>query len=42
VEALLRLGKTASYAELALDAGHDSFLLRAPKLDQLIRTFLDR
>ncbi|NCG09067.1 MAG: homoserine O-acetyltransferase [Verrucomicrobia bacterium] len=42
VEALLRLGKAASYAELALDAGHDSFLLRAPKLDQLIRTFLDR
>lgn len=42
VEALLRLGKPASYAELALDAGHDSFLLRAPKLDQLIRTFLDR
>jgi homoserine O-acetyltransferase len=41
-EALLRLGKSASYAELALDAGHDSFLLRAPKLDELIRSFLDR
>ncbi len=42
VEALLRLGKDATYAELAMDAGHDSFLLRAPKLDNLIRSFLAR
>jgi homoserine O-acetyltransferase len=41
VEALLRVGKEATYAELAMDAGHDSFLLRAPKLDQLIRSFLE-
>lgn len=42
VEALLRLGKDASYAELAMDFGHDSFLVRAPKLYDLIRTFLAR
>ncbi|MGJ8640996.1 MAG: homoserine O-acetyltransferase MetX [Opitutaceae bacterium] len=42
VEALLRLGKESTYAELAMDAGHDSFLLRAPKLDDLIRSFLNR
>ncbi|ADE54736.1 homoserine O-acetyltransferase MetX [Coraliomargarita akajimensis] len=42
VEALLRIGKNATYAELAMDAGHDSFLLRAPKLDELIRSFLAR
>ncbi|MGC6424768.1 MAG: homoserine O-acetyltransferase MetX [Lentimonas sp.] len=41
-EALLRLGKDATYAELEMDAGHDSFLLRAPKLDNLIRSFLSR
>jgi homoserine O-acetyltransferase len=42
VEALLRLGKDASYAELAMDYGHDSFLVRAPKLYDLIRNFLRR
>ena len=42
VEALLRLGKDATYAELAMDFGHDSFLVRAPKLYDLIRTFLSR
>lgn len=42
VEALLRLGKDATYAELAMDFGHDSFLVRAPKLYDLIRTFLAR
>jgi len=42
VEALLRLGKDASYAELAMDYGHDSFLVRTPKLYDLIRTFLKR
>ena len=42
VEALLRLGKDATYAELSMDFGHDSFLVRNPKLYNLIRTFLDR
>lgn len=42
VEALLRLGKDATYAELAMDFGHDSFLVRAPKLYELIRGFLAR
>jgi homoserine O-acetyltransferase len=42
VEALLRLGKDATYTELAMDAGHDSFLVRAPKLYELIRRFLSR
>ncbi len=41
-EALLRLGKDATYAELEMDAGHDSFLVRSPELYDLIRTFLDR
>lgn len=42
VESLLRLGKDATYAELALDAGHDSFLLRDKKLYELIDRFLNR
>ena len=42
VEALLRLGKDATYAELAMDFGHDSFLVRAPKLYELIQCFLSR
>lgn len=42
VEALLRLGKQATYAELAMDLGHDSFLVRAPKLYKLIDHFLSR
>ena len=42
VEALLRLGKDATYAELAIDFGHDSFLVRAPKLYELIQCFLSR
>ncbi len=41
-EALLRLGKDATYAELQMDFGHDSFLVRSPELYDLIRTFLDR
>lgn len=41
-ESLLRLGKDATYAELALDAGHDSFLLRDPKLYELMDRFLNR
>ena len=42
VEALLRLGKDATYAELAMDFGHDSFLLRAPRLYELMHRFLSR
>jgi homoserine O-acetyltransferase len=40
--ALLRSGKSASYAELATDLGHDSFLLESPELYALIRGFLER
>ncbi|MFP4068574.1 MAG: homoserine O-acetyltransferase [Opitutales bacterium] len=42
VEALLRLGKDASYAELSMDFGHDSFLVRSAGLYDLIRSFLNR
>jgi homoserine O-acetyltransferase/O-succinyltransferase len=42
VEALLRQCKDASYTELAMDFGHDSFLVRNPKLYELIRHFLTR
>ena len=42
VESLLRLGKNATYAELTMDFGHDSFLVRAPKLYELINSFLSR
>jgi homoserine O-acetyltransferase len=40
--ALLRSGKRASYAELATDLGHDSFLLESADLYTLIRGFLER
>ncbi len=40
--ALLRLGKRASYAELATDLGHDSFLLESDELYALVRGFLER
>jgi homoserine O-acetyltransferase len=40
--ALLRAGKRASYAELATDLGHDSFLLESEELYALIRGFLER
>jgi homoserine O-acetyltransferase len=40
--ALLRAGKEASYAELATDLGHDSFLLESEELYSLIRGFLER
>jgi homoserine O-acetyltransferase len=40
VLALLRAGKRASYAELALDLGHDSFLLESGDLYTLVRSFL--
>jgi homoserine O-acetyltransferase len=38
--ALLRAGKRASYAELAMDLGHDSFLLESQELYGLVRGFL--
>lgn len=41
VQALLRLGKDATYAELSMDFGHDSFLVRSPELYALIQSFLD-
>jgi homoserine O-acetyltransferase len=40
VLALLRAGKSASYAELTSDLGHDSFLLESPALYDLVRAFL--
>jgi homoserine O-acetyltransferase len=40
VLALLRAGKSASYAELDVDLGHDSFLLESPALYDLVRNFL--
>jgi homoserine O-acetyltransferase len=40
--ALLRAGKPASYAELATDLGHDSFLLESEELYALVRGFLER
>jgi homoserine O-acetyltransferase len=40
--ALLRAGKCASYAELATDLGHDSFLLESEELYLLVRGFLER
>ena len=40
--AFLRAGKRASYAELSIDLGHDSFLLESPELYTLVRGFLER
>jgi homoserine O-acetyltransferase len=40
VLALLRAGKRASYAELATNLGHDSFLLESEELYGLVRGFL--
>jgi homoserine O-acetyltransferase/O-succinyltransferase len=37
---MLRAGKDASYAEIGLDFGHDSFLVEAPPLYDLVRAFL--
>ena len=42
VQALLRLGKDTTYAELDVDFGHDSFLVHSPELYALIQAFLDR
>ena len=41
VKALLRIGKTASYAEIKSDLGHDSFLIHSPKLYNLVESFLN-
>jgi len=41
VKALLRIRKTASYAEIQSDLGHDSFLIHSPKLYSLVEHFLD-
>jgi homoserine O-acetyltransferase len=40
VMAMLRAGKRASYAEVEMDLGHDSFLVESPDLYKLIRAFL--
>lgn len=40
VHALLRSGKDASYAEMDLALGHDSFLVHAPDLYRIVSAFL--
>jgi homoserine O-acetyltransferase len=40
VHALLRCGKDASYAEIDLALGHDSFLVHAPDLYRIVSAFL--
>jgi homoserine O-acetyltransferase len=40
VHAMIRAGKNASYAEIDMDLGHDSFLVRAPALYELVSGFL--
>ena len=42
VHALLRNGKDASFAEIEMDFGHDSFLVDAPELYELIKHFLSK
>ena len=41
VLAMLRAGKEASYAEVEMDLGHDSFLVESPKIYELVRAFLN-
>lgn len=41
VHALLREGKHASYAQLDMTLGHDSFLVHAPELYRLVESFLE-
>ena len=41
VTALLRCGKNATYAEVDMDLGHDSFLIDAPELYNFVRSFLN-
>ncbi len=38
--ALLRAGKNASYAEIDMKFGHDSFLIDSPELSRFVRNFL--
>ncbi|MFA5262514.1 MAG: homoserine O-acetyltransferase [Opitutaceae bacterium] len=40
--ALQRVGKRATYAQLDIDLGHDSFLLESPQLYDLVRSFFER
>jgi len=40
VHALLRCGKHASYAEIDMSLGHDSFLVHAPVLYRMVSSFL--
>ncbi|MGE9294074.1 MAG: homoserine O-acetyltransferase, partial [Puniceicoccales bacterium] len=40
VQALLRQGKDATYVEVKMSLGHDSFLVEAPELEALVRGFL--
>jgi homoserine O-acetyltransferase/O-succinyltransferase len=40
VHALLRCQKNATYAEVEIDLGHDSFLVHSPQLSKLIQGFL--
>jgi len=40
VHALLRCGKHATYAELGMDLGHDSFLVESPELYELVHAFI--
>jgi homoserine O-acetyltransferase len=37
---MLRAGKHATYTELQMDLGHDSFLVDAPDLYDLLKHFL--
>ena len=41
VIALLRCGKNATYAEVDMDLGHDSFLIDSPELYNFVRSFLN-
>ncbi|MGF1451758.1 MAG: homoserine O-acetyltransferase [Opitutales bacterium] len=41
VDGLLRAGKDASYAEVEMSLGHDSFLVESEIVGQLVRTFLE-
>lgn len=40
--ALMRLGKSVSYAELDMPQGHDAFFVEAPELYDIVRSFLER
>jgi len=40
VYAMLKAGKNAAYAEVEMDYGHDSFLMDAPELREIMRAFL--